>query len=167
MLQQLRCRPFGAARRPGQPARAHPRRGTACRAVASGAAVSDVLSWARTQGVTADKVQVSTDLATDRAVLVADKDAGAGEALVTVPEAAWVSTDAVRKSAIGAAVEGLEPWLQISLHLVEQRFGAAAAAASPYIKSLPASSDSPLFWSDEQLALLQGSQLLQSAVAYK
>lgn len=133
----------------------------------STAAVGEVLKWAKGQSISADKLQTSTDLASEQEVLVVDKDVGAGETLITVPEGAWISAETVKNSSIGTSVSELEQWLQISLYLVQQRFGSGSSSSNTYIGLLPGTSDSPLFWTDEQLSLLQGSQILQSVIAYK
>lgn len=98
---------------------------------------------------------------------MAAKDVGAGEALLTVPEAAWVSPQAAcQHPRIGKLIAGLEPWLQLALLLLAER-GNPGSSLAPYIASLPSAPDSPLFWSDEELRLLAGTQLLELVQGYK
>ncbi|KAJ9510391.1 hypothetical protein QJQ45_015861 [Haematococcus lacustris] len=121
------------------------------------------------KGASVDKVAVSAGLLTGSAILVAAKDIGSGEAVLSISDSAWLGLDAIKRSSIGAAVQGLEPWLQIALLLIQQRFGQPASAEwSWYVSSLPATpNSSPLFWTDEQQAMLQGSQALENMEGYR
>ncbi|KAJ9508943.1 hypothetical protein QJQ45_028268 [Haematococcus lacustris] len=121
------------------------------------------------KGASVDKVAVSAGLLTGSAILVAAKDIGSGEAVLSISDSAWLGLDAIKRSSIGAAVQGLEPWLQIALLLIQQRFGQPASAEwSWYVSSLPATpNSSPLFWRDEQQAMLQGSQALENMEGYR
>lgn len=134
---------------------------------ATKSSVEQVAAWAKAKGIAMDKVQVSDDLATGQPLLIAAKDIGAGEAVVTVPEGNWLSSEAVKKSAIGPAVAGLEPWLQIALLLVHERFVKPSQEWGPYVSALPATPPSPLFWTAEQQAMLKGTQLMDSLMGYR
>lgn len=70
-------------------------------------------SWAGSKGVAVDKVAIASSLEDGRAILVAGKDLSAGEAVLSVNDGNWLSPEAVKKSKLGKAVEGLEPWLQV------------------------------------------------------
>ncbi len=128
--------------------------------------IEDLLAWARKQGTSTDKVSISTAVEDGRPILVAAKDLGAGEEALTINDAAWLSPATVAKSSIGKAVAGLEPWLQVALLILAARNGAASDFA-PYVSSLPAQPQTPLFWSNEQLRMLQGTQLLDSLAGYR
>ena len=106
--------------------------------------------------------------------LVARRAVKPGEVLLQVPENAWVTpTSTVLASTLGPAVSGLEPWVQLVLWMVwaealrgeEEEDG----ALHPYCSSLPprCSTLSPLFWTEEEAALLEGSQCLDLVTSYR
>ncbi len=55
----------------------------------------------------------------------------------------------------------------MALFLLHERAKGAASRWAPYIAALPADSGSPVQWSEEELKDLQGSQALQTAMAYR
>lgn len=59
------------------------------------------------------------------------------------------------------------PTPQVALFLVAERFGGSSSEWGAYVQALPASTGSPLFWSDVQLAQLKGTQLLDNLLGYK
>lgn len=133
-----------------------------------------LLSWAESNKIQTDKLATSENLADGRPLLVAARDIQAGEAILTVPDSAWVGPAAAARSAIGPKVAGFEPWLQLTLLLMLERAGGgskaggAAAVPAAYLSALPAGApDTPLFWDDGQLDMLRGTQLLQSLYAYR
>ena len=69
--------------------------------------------------------------------------------------------------------KGLEPWVQLVLFLVrEESQGSSAGGSSsdwaPYHTSLPAGTpSSPLFWDDELLSMLEGTQCLANTMGYR
>eukprot|EP00983_Pelagomonas_calceolata_P022511 708995-Pelagomonas_calceolata.AAC.2 len=119
------------------------------------------------KGSQVDKVVVDSSLDTGSAILVAAKDVGAGEALLVLPDSQWLTPQAVSKSAIGPHVQDLEPWVQLALLLIHERFVSSSPAWAPYVRSLPATPTSPLFWSEEHLGMLQGTQLMENLQAYR
>jgi hypothetical protein len=148
-----------------------------CSAIASPAtpagtsvsAIDQLRSWAGSRGVQqVDNIAVSTAIEDGRPILVAAKDIGAGQTVLSVPDSTWLSPEAVKRSnpQIAKAVATLEPWLQTALVLVHERFVARGEWGS-YASSLPASNSSPLFWSDEQLQSLKGTQVLGSLKGYR
>eukprot|EP00878_Enallax_costatus_P013966 GHUV01014605.1.p1 GENE.GHUV01014605.1~~GHUV01014605.1.p1 ORF type:complete len:347 (+),score=91.08 GHUV01014605.1:276-1316(+) len=138
-----------------------------CRAVqAADAQLTQILSWATTNSVQTDKVTVAQDLATDASVIVAAKDIAAGDAIISVPDSSWLGAAAAQQSSIGRYIASLEPWLQLALVLLAER-AAPGSRLRSYISSLPSQLDSPVFWSEKELQLLQGTQLLESVMGYK
>eukprot|EP00882_Tetradesmus_deserticola_P024104 GHRQ01026330.1.p1 GENE.GHRQ01026330.1~~GHRQ01026330.1.p1 ORF type:complete len:451 (+),score=161.10 GHRQ01026330.1:119-1471(+) len=137
-----------------------------CRAVQTADPLQVVLGWAGSNKIATDKLAVANDLATDVPVFVAAKDLPAGDAILQVPDSAWITADTAQKSAIGKYVGSLEPWLQLALLLLAEK-GQPGSSWSQYISSLPSQPNSPLFWSDEELQLLEGTQLLESVLGYK
>lgn len=125
-------------------------------------------SYLASKGVAVDKVSISTSIDTGKPILVAAKELAPGESIFSVSDNAWLSTETVKKSPVGKHVAGLEPWLQITLALVAERFGSSSNPEfKAYVDSLPSSTNSPLFWSDEQLQMIQGTQLLESVMGYR
>lgn len=128
--------------------------------------LAQIFSWASNNKIQTDKITVAQDLATDAKVVVAAKDIAAGDAIISVPDNAWISPASAQQSSIGKYIGSLEPWLQLALLLLAERSN-PGSKLQPYISSLPSQLDSPLFWSDEELRLLQGTQLLESVMGYK
>ena len=100
-------------------------------------------------------------------ILVAARDTGAGEAVLSVPDSQWLSPQAVSKSVLGPHVAGMEPWVQLALLLVHERFVSASPAWGPYVASLPLKPSTPLFWTEEQSSMLQGTQMMESLQGYR
>jgi len=102
--------------------------------------------------------------------LFAARDLKAGEQVLSVPKSLWMSVETAGQSpAVGAHVQGLRPWVALALHLLDERSKGDDSRWAPYIRSLPQEGElaSPMFWPDEDLALLQGTQLLSSAMGYR
>ncbi|GLC45357.1 hypothetical protein PLESTB_000313900 [Pleodorina starrii] len=143
----------------------------ACRAasaVASSVSADAAISWATSKGAKLERASLSSDLLTDRPLLIASADAQQGDVLVSIPDSAWLSAEAVKKTTVGklAAAAGLEPWLQLALQLVADRFGSVKSELAPFAESIPEDLDSPLLWSEEELRELQGTQVLQTLGGY-
>lgn len=53
--------------------------------------------------------------------------------------------------------------------LVAEKFGTFRSGSewSAYVLALPESVGTPLFWSDQQLSQIQGTQLLESVLSYR
>lgn len=135
--------------------------------------LQQLLDWAGSNKAVVDKVTLADDLVTDGSrVLVAAKDIGAGEQVLAVPESAWITPATAQQSSIGKFIKELEPWLQLALLLLAERGSSGKQQQQPYLAALTSSSssshlNSPLFWSEEELQLLQGTQLLESVRGYK
>jgi len=124
-------------------------------------------TWVASKGVAVDKLSVEQDITGGQTILVAAKDVPAGETILQVGDAAWLSIEAVKKHPLASAVAGFEPWLQIALILLAEKFGSGKSEWAAFISSLPEQLDSPLFWNEEQLGMIKGTQLLQSVMGYK
>lgn len=57
--------------------------------------------------------------------------------------------------------------MALALFLLAERAKGPASRWVPYISSLPADSGSPVQWADADLAELRGTQVLQTAQAYR
>lgn len=147
--------------------RFYDRRHVRCRAVRTADAVIELLSWANSSKVSTSKLTTAPSLTADARLLVAAKDLSAGEAILTVPDNLWLSSQTVQQSPYGKYVADLEPWLQLSLYLLLEKNSPVNGSAQAYISTLPSNLETPLFWSDEELSLLEGTQLLQNMLAYR
>lgn len=138
-------------------------------------ALQQLLDWGGANGASVDKVSLVADVlasAPGTRILVAAKDVGAGEQLLAVPDSAWLTPAAASQHAtIGRHVSGLAPWLQLALLLLAEA-AAGSSKLQPYLAAAAPGSgsahlNSPLFWSEEELQLLAGTQLLESVRGYK
>ena len=111
--------------------------------------------------------------------LIASRDLPAGETVLTVPESAFISPSAASKhpllspltSSKGQQALAVDNWILLALLLIVERHSPSKGEWASYAQSLPdpsslSSSTHPLFWSDELLDELQGTQLLASIGAY-
>ncbi|PRW51051.1 fructose-bisphosphate aldolase-lysine N- chloroplastic [Chlorella sorokiniana] len=130
---------------------------------AATAQTEGLAAWLAAAGLDAAKQAV----AAGAGGLVCARPVKAGEQLFVVPAAAWITAETAAQSDIGQHLQGLEPWLAVALFLLHERAKGAASRWAPYLAALPADSGSPLQWSEEDLKELQGSQALQTAMAYK
>ena len=128
-------------------------------------------TWLGSKGVAVDKVAVIPSILDGSAMLVADRDVPSGDTILSVPDSFWLSPGAAAKRSVsGKLAFDLEPWLQIALALMAERGGQSKGQGedwSTYQASTLGVLDSPLFWSEEQLQLLQKTQLLQSLLGYR
>lgn len=131
--------------------------------VGAEAQVQTIWSWAQSHGIQGEAVkpaEVSEGLG-----LIAQRPVNAGDEILNVPESVWINLAAVQNSSLGKACEGLKPWVAVALFLIHESSN-PSSKWRPYLDSLPKSLDSPLFWSDEELAELVGTQLLGSVTGY-
>jgi hypothetical protein len=178
-MQQLRthraqCAGARGGRGRLQGAAAGPRpRCAPARAVTAADTLPGLLAWAEANKIATDKLATAPSIATGDPLLVAARDVPAGEALLAVPDAAWVSPAAAARSPIGPKIAGLEPWLQLALLLLHERArgggGGAGAGAVPgaYLSALPPAPDTPLFWDGDDVDALRGTQALQQLYGYR
>lgn len=169
-ILHLTCR-FGTGSWLRIPSQRSSQRGPTCRAVQSATSApqgsaESLVSWLEQCGVPWDKSAARPNFNEGGPALVTNRAAAAGSPLLTVPEAAWITTDVVIKSKIGKEVKGLEPWLQIALFLVAER-AAPSSQFNAYISCLSSQPNLLTFWNDSELRELQGTQLLESLEGYK
>lgn len=125
--------------------------------------VQALWSWAQSQGIKSEAIrpcEVAVGLG-----LQAQRPVKQGEEVLNVPEAAWINLTAVQNSNLGPVTQGLKTWVAIGLLLIQESSN-PSSKWRPYLDTLPKTLDSPLFWSDEELAELEGTQLLGSVVGY-
>ncbi|MCO5554003.1 hypothetical protein L7F22_007529 [Adiantum nelumboides] len=89
-----------------------------------------------------------------------------GEEVFNVPQELWMSVAAARSHPeIGPFCTNLRPWVTLALFLLFEK-GRSSSPWRPYIDMLPHNLDSPLFWSNEELSQIGGTQLLGSISGY-
>lgn len=134
-----------------------------CCSVGTETQVQALWSWAQAQGAQGEAVRPSE--VAEGLGLLAQRPVGQGDEILSVPEAVWINLAAVQKSSLGQVTQGLKSWVAVALFLIQESSN-FNSKWRPYLDSLPKTLDSPLFWSDEELAELQGTQLLGSVVGY-
>eukprot|EP01018_Ginkgo_biloba_P038228 Gb_38065 [translate_table: standard] len=117
-------------------------------------------------GISSSSISVKPELVPERLGLVAQRNISPGEVVLEVPKKLWISMDTVNASEIGKLCQGLRPWVAISLFILREKSN-LGSPWSPYLNILPETLDSPMFWSEEELAELRGTQLLSTVSGYK
>ncbi|KAL2653570.1 hypothetical protein R1flu_021698 [Riccia fluitans] len=117
-------------------------------------------------GISGDSLVVKPEPVQSGIGLVAKRELRKGEELLAIPRKSWITVETVKQSPIGKAVEGQRPWVCLALFLLSERNNLNSPWKS-YLELLPAQLNSTLFWSDEELGELQGTQLLGSTLAFK
>lgn len=143
----------------------HTRCGAACFAVSQSVSQQDYLqSWTQQRAKQLQNCRVEGGQGVP--VLLTSTPAQVGQTLLSVPESAWISLQTVQKSPIGPSVESLEPWLQLALFIL---FGLSDRSCewSDYLRSLPSSCNVPMLWEEQELHLLEGTQLLSTVQGYR
>lgn len=139
--------------------------GAACFAVSQSISQQDSLqSWTQQRAKQLRNCSVESEQGVP--VLLSSTSVQAGQSLLSVPESAWISLQTVQKSPIGSSVDSLEAWLQLALFLL---FGLSDSDCewSDYLHSLPTSFNVPMLWEEQELALLEGTQLLSTVQGYR
>ncbi|CAN6210687.1 unnamed protein product [Urochloa humidicola] len=157
-------------KRPSRPHRLLPRARavSAAAAAASTAALEDFRRWLSSQGAGEGKAFPAA--VPEGLGLVAARDLPRGEVVAEVPKKLWMDADAVAASDIGRACGGgggLRPWVAVSLLLLREVARGADSPWAPYLAILPRQTDSTIFWSEEELLEIQGTQLLSTTVGVK
>ncbi|XP_004956796.1 fructose-bisphosphate aldolase-lysine N-methyltransferase, chloroplastic [Setaria italica] len=170
-LLLLRHRPLALRLRlPTRPSRAHRLlpRARAVSAAASTAALEDFRRWLSSHGTGEGKAFPAS--VQEGLGLVAARDLPRGEVVAEVPKKLWMDADAVAASDIGRACGGgggLRPWVAVALLLLREVARGADSPWAPYLAILPRQTDSTIFWSEEELLEIQGTQLLSTTMGVK
>ena len=89
------------------------------------------------------------------------------EVLLSVPESAWITKDAVlAQDSAGSAYAGvkdMDPWIVLALSLMRGDSGAASLMMSGDAQALQA----PILWSADEVAMLHGTQIADSVASYR
>ncbi|VFQ66670.1 unnamed protein product [Cuscuta campestris] len=128
--------------------------------------VKTLWQWGSEEGVVSKKTPVRPGIVPEGLGLVATKDIGRNGVVLEVPRRFWINPDTVGNSAIGRVCSGLKPWVAVALFLLREKQMADSVWRS-YLDSLPDCTNSTVFWSEEELAELQGTQLLSTTIGVK
>ncbi|XP_021739961.1 fructose-bisphosphate aldolase-lysine N-methyltransferase, chloroplastic-like [Chenopodium quinoa] len=125
--------------------------------------------WGRLsdKGIINAKCPVKPGIVPEGLGLVAQKDIARNEVVLEVPKKFWINPDTVAASEIGSVCNGLKPWVSVALFLMREKKLGDSSAWKPYIDILPDSTNSTIYWSEEELSELQGSQLLNTTLGVK
>nr|POF22023.1 ribulose-1,5 bisphosphate carboxylase/oxygenase large subunit n-methyltransferase, chloroplastic [Quercus suber] len=112
--------------------------------------------WLKDEGVVSSKTPVKPAVVPEGLGLVAQKDLARNEVVLEVPKRFWINPDAVAASEIGSVCSGLKPWLSVALFLIREKKKNDTSSWRYYLDVLPDYTNSTIFWSEEELAELQG-----------
>ncbi|XP_049403086.1 ribulose-1,5 bisphosphate carboxylase/oxygenase large subunit N-methyltransferase, chloroplastic-like [Solanum stenotomum] len=122
--------------------------------------------WLCDEGVVSIKTPVKPGIVAEGLGLVANRDISKGETVLGVPKRFWINTDTVAESEIGNVCAGLEPWISLALFLLREKWK-DDSKWKYYMAVLPESTDSTIYWSEEELSEIQGTQLLSTTLSVK
>nr|XP_009410397.1 PREDICTED: fructose-bisphosphate aldolase-lysine N-methyltransferase, chloroplastic-like isoform X2 [Musa acuminata subsp. malaccensis] len=139
------------------------------RAPPSEAAVDDFWRWLCERGAVAasSAATVKPGFVPEGLGLVAQRDLPRNEVVVEVPKRLWIDSDTAVASEIGRLCAGLKPWVSIALFLLRERALGTASPWHPYLDILPPTTNSTIFWSEEELSEIEGTQLLNTTMGAK
>ncbi|KAL5759456.1 hypothetical protein ACOSQ2_018294 [Xanthoceras sorbifolium] len=122
--------------------------------------------WLCDQGVVSANSPVKPATVTEGLGLVAQRDIAKDEIVLEVPKKFWINPDTVAASDIGNVCSELKPLISVALFLIREK----KREDSPwrvYLDILPEYTDSTVFWSEEELVELKGTQLLSTTLDVK
>lgn len=123
--------------------------------------------WLCDEGIVSSKTLVKPSVVPEGLGLVAKRDIAKNEVVLEVPKRFWINPDAVGASEIGNVCSGLKPWVSVALFLLKEKFKKNESKWRYYIDILPEVTDSTIFWSEEELNEIQGTQLLRTTMGVK
>lgn len=93
--------------------------------------------------------------------LGASRDIAEDEELFVIPEDLILSVqNSKARTALGLDDKQLGPWLSLIITMIYEYYHGEQSKWYPYFRVLPTSFDTLMFWTDEQLAELQGSAVI-------
>ncbi|KAK1630766.1 hypothetical protein QYE76_005081 [Lolium multiflorum] len=134
----------------------------------SDAALQNFRRWLATHG--ADTGAAAPAAVPEGLGLVAARGLPRGEVVAEVPKKLWMDADAVAASDIGRVCAGagdLRPWVSVSLLILREAARGGDSLWAPYLAILPRQTDSTIFWSEQELLEIQGTQLLSTTMGVK
>uniref|UniRef100_A0A1J3GBN1 [fructose-bisphosphate aldolase]-lysine N-methyltransferase n=1 Tax=Noccaea caerulescens TaxID=107243 RepID=A0A1J3GBN1_NOCCA len=128
--------------------------------------VRNFWKWLGDQGVVSGKSVAEPAVVPEGLGLVARRDIGRNEVVLEIPKRLWINPETVTASKIGPLCGGLKPWISVALFLIKEKYE-EDSSWRVYLDILPESTDSTIFWSEEELAELKGTQLLSNTLGVK
>ncbi|KAJ8760974.1 hypothetical protein K2173_022012 [Erythroxylum novogranatense] len=122
--------------------------------------------WLTDQGVVSARSAVRLGTVSEGLGLIAQRDIGRNEVVLEIPKKLWINPDKVSASEIGNVCSGLKPWVSVALFLIREKLK-DDSTWQPYLDVLPQRTNSTIYWSEEELAELQGTQLLSMTLGAK
>ncbi|PIM97816.1 N-methyltransferase [Handroanthus impetiginosus] len=123
--------------------------------------------WLKDEGMVSGKTPVKPGVVPEGLGLVATRDIGRNEVVLEVPRKFWINPDAVATSEIGSICSGLKPWISVALFLLREKFKGEESKWKYYIDVFPEGTNSTIYWSEEELLEIQGTQLLSTTLGVK
>ncbi|KAL1207733.1 [Fructose-bisphosphate aldolase]-lysine N-methyltransferase [Cardamine amara subsp. amara] len=128
--------------------------------------VRNFWKWLGDQGVVSGKSLAEPAVVPEGLGLVARRDIGRNEVVLEIPKRLWINPETVTASKIGPLCGGLKPWVSVALFLIREKYE-EDSSWRVYFDILPQSTNSTVFWSEEELAELKGTQLLSTTLGVK
>ncbi|KAH7424534.1 hypothetical protein KP509_11G013100 [Ceratopteris richardii] len=125
-------------------------------------------TWLTEQGVLSSNIPVIPQQVENQGlgIVAKGRSVAQNEDVLSVPQELWMSVAVARlHPTIGPFCQNLRPWVALALLLLYEK-AMPSSFWRPYIDILPDTLDSPLFWSNEELMQLEGTQLLGSISGY-
>ncbi|KDP41237.1 hypothetical protein JCGZ_15644 [Jatropha curcas] len=122
--------------------------------------------WLSDQGAVSAKSPAKPGIVPEGLGLIAERDISKNEVVLEIPKKLWINPDAVAASDIGSVCSGLKPWISVALFLIREKLK-EDSTWRPYLDILPESTNSTIYWLEEELAELQGSQLFRTTSGVK
>ncbi|KAM6571114.1 hypothetical protein CsatA_015194 [Cannabis sativa] len=122
--------------------------------------------WLRDEGVISNKTPARPGVVPEGLGLIAQRDIARNEVVLEIPKRLWINPDTVSASEIGNVCNGLKPWIAVALFLLREKFRDDSLWRL-YFDILPKQTNSTVFWSEEELSELQGTQLLSTTLGVK
>ncbi|OVA12221.1 SET domain [Macleaya cordata] len=130
-------------------------------------AVQTFWQWLCDKGVvSANSPVVKPGIVPEGLGLIAQRDMSRNEVVLEVPKKFWINPDTVASSEIGKLCGGLKPWVSVALFLLREKSNKDSLWRS-YLEILPEQTNSTIYWSEEELSELQGTQLLNTTLGVK
>ncbi|KAL0318184.1 UNVERIFIED_CONTAM: Ribulose-1,5 bisphosphate carboxylase/oxygenase large subunit N-methyltransferase, chloroplastic [Sesamum calycinum] len=111
--------------------------------------------WLKDEGVVSSKTPVKPGIVPEGLGLVATRNIGRNEVVLEVPKRFWINQDAAAASEIGSICSGLKPFISVALFLLSEKFKGEESKWKYYIDVLPESTNSTIYWSEEELLEIQ------------
>ncbi|XP_057777210.1 ribulose-1,5 bisphosphate carboxylase/oxygenase large subunit N-methyltransferase, chloroplastic isoform X2 [Salvia miltiorrhiza] len=123
--------------------------------------------WLQDEGIVSSKTPVKPGIVPEGLGLVATRDISRNDVVLEVPRRLWINPDAAASSDIGTLCSGLKPWISVALLLLRERLKGDDSKWKHYLDVLPQATDSTIYWSEEELLEIQGTQLLSTTLSVK